>query len=61
MKPDIKHAAFQGTVVMVGFGCMGQAMLPLLFRHLEIQPGQVKIISRSEDKTGIAREFGVRP
>jgi homospermidine synthase len=59
MKPDIKHAAFQGTVVMVGFGCMGQAMLPLLFRHLEIQPGQVKIISRSEDKTGIAREFGV--
>lgn len=59
MKPDIRHAAFRGTVVMVGFGCIGQAMLPLLFRHLEIQPGQVRIISRTEDKTGIAREFGV--
>lgn len=59
MKPDVKHTAFQGTVVIVGFGCIGQAMLPLLFRHLEIQPAQVKIISRTEDKTGIARAFGV--
>lgn len=59
MKPDIRHAAFQGTVVMVGFGCIGQAMLPLLFRHFGLQPGQVRIISRTEDKTGIARAFGV--
>lgn len=59
MKPDIKYVSFSGRLVMLGFGSVGQAMLPLLFRHIEIQPGQVKIISRSEDKTGIAKEFGV--
>lgn len=44
---------------MLGFGSIGQAVLPLLFRHLEIRPEQVKIISRHEDKSGIAAEFGV--
>lgn len=44
---------------MLGFGSIGQAMLPLLFRHIEIKPEQVKIISRHEDKSGIARKFGV--
>lgn len=59
MKPDIKYVSFPGRLVMLGFGSIGQAMLPLLFRHIEIQPAQVKIISRSEDKTEVAKEFGV--
>lgn len=44
---------------MLGFGSIGQAMLPLLFRHIEIRPEQVKIMARHEDKYGIAKEYGV--
>jgi homospermidine synthase len=59
MKPGGKHVLFQGRLVLVGFGSIGQAVLPLLFRHMEIEPRQVTIISRSADKSGIAAEFGV--
>ena len=59
MKPDGKHVSFQGRLALVGFGTIGQAVLPLLFRHIEIEPRQVTIISRSADKSGIAGEFGV--
>ena len=30
MRPESKHARFFGNVVMVGFGSIGQATLPLL-------------------------------
>jgi len=59
MASTSKHASFPGAVVVLGFGSIGQAMLPLLFRHIDIPPGRVTIVSRSEDKTGIARKFGV--
>lgn len=59
MESGIKHASIQNKLVMLGFGSVGEAMLPLLFRHLTIQPEQVKIISRSTDESGIAAAFGV--
>lgn len=59
MKTEIKHAHFPGNLVMVGFGSIGQAMLPLLFRHLEIRPEQIRIIAADEDGAAIARESGV--
>lgn len=54
-----KYASFKGKLLMLGFGSIGQAMLPLLFRHIEIRPEQVKIMARHEDKYGIAKEYGV--
>jgi homospermidine synthase len=59
MAHSIKYASFPGSVVMLGFGSIGQAMLPLLFRHIDIAPQRVTIVSRSEDKTGIAKKYGV--
>ncbi|AEJ01339.1 homospermidine synthase [Nitrosomonas sp. Is79A3] len=59
MKSVIKHAHFPGNLVMVGFGGIGQAVLPLLFRHLEILPQQAKIIAADQSGVAIAREFGV--
>lgn len=60
-KPDSpkKYAALKGNLLMLGFGSIGQAMLPLLFRHLDIKPQQVKILAPSGDKHGIGKEFGV--
>lgn len=59
MKTEIKHAHFPGKLVMVGFGCIGQATLPLLFRHLELQPQQIRIVAANEEGAAIAYESGV--
>nr|WP_229417232.1 saccharopine dehydrogenase NADP-binding domain-containing protein [Massilia sp. Root418] len=57
-KPE-KYAEFGGRIIMLGFGSIGQAILPLLFRHITLRPDQVRIISRSPDRSGIAAEYGV--
>ncbi len=44
---------------MLGFGSVGQGILPLLARELGVKPGRVKIVKATEDETGIAAEFGV--
>ena len=43
--PDQKHIAFTGRLVIVGFGSIGQGVLPLLLRHIAIRPDQITIIS----------------
>jgi len=54
-----KYAAIKGNLLMLGLGSIGQAVLPLLFRHLDIKPAQVRIITQHGDKHGIAKEYGV--
>ena len=38
---DKKHAVCSGRLVIVGFGSIGQGVLPLLLRHLVIDPAWV--------------------
>ena len=38
-------------MVMIGFGSIGQGVLPLIFRHIDIKPEQITIIS-AEDRGG---------
>jgi homospermidine synthase len=60
MKPDNQiYAPLKGKLLMLGFGSIGQAMLPLLFRHLDVKSQQVMIIAKHEDKHGIAKEYSV--
>jgi len=54
-----KFGALPGRLVILGFGSIGQAVLPLLLRHFELAPSQVTIISRGPDRSGIAEEYGV--
>lgn len=37
--------AFQGRVVLLGLGCIGRGVLPLLLRHLPLEPKRVLLIS----------------
>ncbi|HEY6980284.1 homospermidine synthase [Reyranella sp.] len=55
-----KHAAFAGRMVMIGFGSIGQGVLPLIFRHIDIKPEQITVIS-AEDRGGLTelKKFGV--
>src|SRR5438128_2482128 len=43
--PDPKYVAFTGRLVIVGFGSIGQGVLPLLLRHIELRPDQIVIIT----------------
>ncbi len=54
-----KLIAFPGPIVILGFGSIGQGMLPVLLRDLDIQPSQVTIIAKDADGAEIAREYGV--
>ncbi|MBS0525948.1 MAG: homospermidine synthase [Proteobacteria bacterium] len=55
-----KHVAFGGRMVMIGFGSIGQGVLPLIFRHIEIKPEQITVIS-AEDRGGLKemKKYGV--
>ena len=59
MKQERQRASFSGKLVMLGFGSIGQAMLPLLQRELDIKPERLRIVKATEDGTGIAAKFGV--
>jgi homospermidine synthase len=54
---DKKHAAFRGRLVIVGFGSIGQGVLPLLLRHLEIDPAQITIVTAEPRGRDIAAEY----
>src|SRR3954454_9650657 len=45
LMPDLKHAAFSGRLVILGFGSIGQGVLPLLLRHIDLRPDQITIIT----------------
>jgi len=54
-----KEQEFKGRLVIIGFGTVGQGVLPLLLRHIEMQPKQIQIIAADNEGLGVAREHGV--
>jgi len=56
---DKKHAGFPGRLVIVGFGSIGQGVLPLLLRHLAIEPAQIAIVTAEPRGHEVAAEYGV--
>ena len=40
-----KYISFKGRMVMIGFGSIGQGVLPLILRHIRIKPSQITIIA----------------
>jgi homospermidine synthase len=57
--PDHKHAAFAGRLVIVGFGSIGQGVLPLLLRDLDIRPEQITILTAEPRGREVAAEYGI--
>src|SRR6266403_4004557 len=57
--PEKKHVAFSGRLVIVGFGSIGQGVLPLLLRHIDIRPDQITIVSAEPRGHEVAAEYGV--
>src|SRR6266851_716343 len=55
-----KYTAFSGRLMIVGFGSIGQGVLPLLLRHIDIRPDQITIITTELRGEEVAAEYGVR-
>lgn len=57
MEPSHKQP-FAGRLVLVGFGCIGQGVLPLLLRHVALMPEQILVISRGRQGLRQASAIG---
>ncbi|VVC74981.1 Homospermidine synthase [Aquicella siphonis] len=55
-----QYLAFNKKIVLIGFGTIGKAILPLIFRHIGVSPKQIIIITKNDDGQDIASEFGVK-
>jgi homospermidine synthase len=54
------HVAFPGRLIFVGFGSIGQGVLPLILRHVGIKAEQITIVTAEEAGAAVAAEYGVR-
>ena len=59
MPPAKKHAHFSGRLVILGFGSIGQGVLPLVLRHLAIEARQITIVTAEERGHPEAEALGV--
>lgn len=55
-----KLGRLPGRMLIVGFGSIGSALLPLLLRHVDIPASGVTILSPHGTHAAIAKEYGVR-
>lgn len=54
------HVRFSGRLVMVGFGSIGQGVLPLILRHIGIDTARITIVTADTRGKEEAQEFGIK-
>jgi homospermidine synthase len=54
------HVDFPGRLLIVGFGSIGQGVLPLILRHVGIAADRITIMTAEDAGSAEAAEFGVR-
>jgi len=42
------YVDFPGRILIVGFGSIGQGVLPLLLRHIGISPDRITIVTAAD-------------
>jgi homospermidine synthase len=55
-----KHCGFAGRIVILGFGSIGQGTLPLILRHIEVDPTRITIVTAEERGHAEANALGIR-
>ncbi len=60
MSEYVKHARAPGNMVIIGFGSIGQGVLPLILRHIDIVPEQITIVTADARGRDEAQEYGIR-
>jgi homospermidine synthase len=54
------HVKFAGRIVFVGFGSIGQGVLPLILRHIGTSSDRITIITADDSGRSEAEQFGVK-
>src|SRR5271168_2545048 len=54
------HVKFAGKIVFVGFGSIGQGVLPLILRHIGTSSERITIVSAENSGRSEADQFGVK-
>jgi homospermidine synthase len=54
------HVRFDGRLVIIGFGSIGQGILPLILRHIAIRPSRITIITAEDWGSEEAADYGIR-
>ncbi len=54
-----KHVTFGGRLVMVGFGSIGQGVLPLILRHIDMPKDRIVIVTAEPRGIEEAAEYGI--
>jgi homospermidine synthase len=54
------HVEFPGRILIVGFGSVGQGVVPLILRHIGVPPERLTIVTADERGRAVAAEFGVK-
>jgi len=54
------HVKFAGKIVMVGFGSIGQGVLPLILRHIGTTADRITIVTAEDSGRSEASHFGVK-
>ncbi|MBI4194451.1 MAG: homospermidine synthase [Betaproteobacteria bacterium] len=55
-----KYVRFQGRLVFVGFGSVGQGSLPLLLRHIDMPRDRIVIVTGDERGRQEAEHYGIK-
>ncbi|MGA1675595.1 MAG: homospermidine synthase [Pseudomonadales bacterium] len=56
---NVRLAEFSGRILIIGFGSVGQGVLPLLLRHIAIDPQRISIITDDPEGSTVAGGYGV--
>src|SRR5512134_554456 len=56
----MKHGSFPGNLVMIGFGSIGQGVLPLILRHLDMPAERITIVTADAWGPDEASSYGIR-
>ncbi len=56
----MQKITFSNKILILGFGAISKATLPLLFKHIDISSEQVEIMSADTENRKIAETYGVR-
>ena len=54
------YGRLEGPVVIVGFGSIGRATLPLIERHFDVDPSQIVVVTPDSENDGILEARGIR-
>lgn len=59
MTETTHRMSFSGRLILIGFGSIGQGVLPLLLRHLTLDASRITLLTADDEGREIASQFGL--